>query len=88
MEKHTEAFNDDEDMILDGQGAANESMLTGESRAVFKEKGQWLLSGSYLSEGGVSRNFSDTMPLAPPPWARTMFTIELVEEMTSTFERS
>ncbi len=38
-------------VILSGQGAANESMLTGESRAVFKEKGDWLLSGSFLSEG-------------------------------------
>ena len=41
-------------VILDGQGAANESMLTGESRAVFKEKGEWLLSGSYLSEGSFT----------------------------------
>ena len=41
-------------VVIDGHGAANESMLTGESRAVFKEKGQWLLSGSYLSEGGFT----------------------------------
>ncbi len=41
-------------VVLEGHGAANESMLTGESRAVFKEKGQWLLSGSYLSEGGFT----------------------------------
>ena len=41
-------------VVLDGHGAANESMLTGESRAVFKEKGQWLLSGSYLSEGSFT----------------------------------
>ncbi len=41
-------------VVLCGTGAANESMLTGESRAVFKEKGEWLLSGSYLSEGGFT----------------------------------
>ncbi|MBR4502739.1 MAG: HAD-IC family P-type ATPase [Clostridia bacterium] len=41
-------------VVIDGHGAANESMLTGESRAVFKEKGQWLLSGSYLSEGSFT----------------------------------
>lgn len=38
-------------IVRDGTGAANESLLTGESDAIQKGKGDWLLSGSYISEG-------------------------------------
>ena len=38
-------------LVVDGIGAANESLITGESRAVPKEAGSLLLSGSYISEG-------------------------------------
>jgi len=37
--------------VLDGQGAANESLLTGESDAVAKAQGDELYSGSFISEG-------------------------------------
>lgn len=38
-------------IIVDGVGAANESLLTGESDPVRKLAGDWLMSGSYVSEG-------------------------------------
>lgn len=38
-------------IVTDGLGAANESLLTGESDAVLKRAGDSLLSGSYISEG-------------------------------------
>lgn len=38
-------------VIIDGHGSANESLLTGESNAVPKAKGDWLISGSYIVEG-------------------------------------
>ncbi len=38
-------------VALTGQGAVNESLLTGESDPVEKRPGDWLLSGSYVSEG-------------------------------------
>ncbi len=37
--------------IEDGSGAVNESLLTGESDAVFKSEGDILLSGSFVTEG-------------------------------------
>ena len=37
--------------VVEGQGAANESLLTGESDAIGKSPGDELLSGSYLMEG-------------------------------------
>ena len=37
--------------VVEGQGAANESLLTGESDAIGKAPGDELLSGSYLMEG-------------------------------------
>ncbi len=39
--------------VLRGRCEANESLLTGESEAVPKQKGDELLSGSYLTEGTV-----------------------------------
>ena len=38
-------------VVLDGVGAADESLLTGESDAVSKQENDWLLSGSYVTEG-------------------------------------
>ena len=38
-------------VIIEGRGSANESLLTGESNAVQKGKGDWLMSGSYIVEG-------------------------------------
>ncbi|MBR6028263.1 MAG: HAD-IC family P-type ATPase [Clostridia bacterium] len=38
-------------IVVDGVGAANESVLTGESEAVEKRAGDWLLSGSYVAAG-------------------------------------
>ena len=38
-------------IVMEGVGAANEAMLTGESDAVSKRVGDWLMSGSYLTEG-------------------------------------
>ena len=38
-------------IVADGVGAANESLLTGESDAVSKSAGEWLMSGSYITEG-------------------------------------
>ena len=41
-------------IITEGFGAADESLLIGESIAVEKHSGDWLLSGSYLTEGRVT----------------------------------
>ena len=38
-------------LVCDGRGAADESLLTGESDPVQKTEGDWLLSGSYVTEG-------------------------------------
>lgn len=38
-------------IVTGGTGAANESLLTGESDAVQKKQGDWLMSGSYITEG-------------------------------------
>lgn len=38
-------------IVLDGNGAVDEALLTGESDAVPKQAGDWLMSGSYISEG-------------------------------------
>ncbi len=38
-------------LVRDGRGAADESLLTGESDPVQKGEGDWLLSGSYVTEG-------------------------------------
>lgn len=38
-------------IIREGSGAADESLLTGESDAVTKRPGDWLMSGSYVAEG-------------------------------------
>ena len=38
-------------VVTEGTGAANESLITGESRAVPKDRDSLLLSGSYISEG-------------------------------------
>lgn len=41
-------------LVTKGAGAANESLLTGESDAVRKQTGDWLLSGSYITEGHLT----------------------------------
>lgn len=38
-------------IVLEGSGAANESLLTGESSPVAKRREDWLMSGSYVVEG-------------------------------------
>lgn len=38
-------------VITVGSGAANESLLTGEADPVPKQPGDWLMSGSYITEG-------------------------------------
>ena len=38
-------------IVISGIGAADESLLTGESDAVPKQENDWLLSGSYIMEG-------------------------------------
>lgn len=38
-------------IVVEGSGAANESLLTGESNAVMKHQHDWLMSGSYIVEG-------------------------------------
>ena len=38
-------------VVRDGSGAANESLVTGESRPVYKREGACLLSGSFISSG-------------------------------------
>lgn len=41
-------------VVIDGSGAAMESLLTGESRAIHKQTGSWLYSGSYIIEGRLT----------------------------------
>ena len=41
-------------VVVDGSGAAMESLLTGESRAVPKQVNNWLYSGSYIVEGRLT----------------------------------
>lgn len=41
-------------VVMDGHGAVNESLLTGESDAVGKHNGDWLMSGSFISEGKLT----------------------------------
>ena len=41
-------------VVIDGTGAAMESLLTGESRAVNKQVNSWLYSGSYILEGRLT----------------------------------
>lgn len=38
-------------IVRSGAGAADESLLTGESNAIAKREGDWVMSGSYLTEG-------------------------------------
>lgn len=38
-------------IVRSGSGMANEALLTGESDGVTKREGDWLLSGSYVTEG-------------------------------------
>ena len=41
-------------IVVDGSGAAMESLLTGESRAIPKQTNSWLYSGSYITEGRIT----------------------------------
>ena len=41
-------------VVTRGFGAANEALLTGESDAIRKQAGDWLLSGSYITEGQLT----------------------------------
>ncbi len=41
-------------IVVDGAGAAMESLLTGESRAIHKQVNSWLYSGSYIAEGRLT----------------------------------
>ncbi|MBQ8201794.1 MAG: HAD-IC family P-type ATPase [Clostridia bacterium] len=41
-------------IVTEGSGAANESLLTGESDPVRKSAGDWLMSGSYITEGRLT----------------------------------
>ena len=41
-------------IVLSGVGSADESLLTGESDAVPKHQDEWLLSGSYITEGRLT----------------------------------
>ncbi len=41
-------------IVIEGAGAAMESLLTGESNAVHKEVNSWLYSGSYVVEGRMT----------------------------------
>lgn len=41
-------------IVVDGAGAAMESLLTGESNAVPKQVNSWLYSGSYITEGRIT----------------------------------
>ena len=40
-------------IILEGEVYVNEAMLTGESKAIFKKRGDVLLSGSFINSGNV-----------------------------------
>ena len=41
-------------VVMDGSGAADESLLTGESAAVVKKPGKWLMSGSHITMGRLT----------------------------------
>ena len=41
-------------VVVDGSGAAMESLLTGESNAIPKQVNSWLYSGSYIAEGRLT----------------------------------
>ena len=41
-------------VVIDGSGAAMESLLTGESNAIPKQVNSWLYSGSYITEGRLT----------------------------------
>ena len=41
-------------IVLDGTGAADEALLTGESDPMPKQPDDWLLSGSYITEGRLA----------------------------------
>lgn len=41
-------------IVIDGSGAAMESLLTGESNAIPKQVNSWLYSGSYITEGRLT----------------------------------
>ena len=41
-------------IVHSGTGSCNESMLTGESDAVAKHSGDWVLSGTYITEGSLT----------------------------------
>lgn len=41
-------------VVVEGTGAAMESLLTGESNAVHKQVNSWLYSGSYITEGRLT----------------------------------
>lgn len=41
-------------VVIEGSGAAMESLLTGESNAVHKQVNSWLYSGSYITEGRLT----------------------------------
>ena len=41
-------------VVTDGAGSAMESLLTGESNPIRKEKDSWLYSGSYITEGKLT----------------------------------
>ena len=41
-------------VVVDGTGAAMESLLTGESNAIHKTVNSWLYSGSYIAEGRLT----------------------------------
>ena len=41
-------------VVVDGSGAAMESLLTGESHAIPKQVNSWLYSGSYITEGRLT----------------------------------
>ena len=43
-----------DELVTRGTGSANESLLTGERDAIPKREGDWLLSGSYITEGRLT----------------------------------
>ena len=41
-------------IVIEGSGSAMESLLTGESNPIPKDQGDWLYSGSYITEGRIT----------------------------------
>ena len=41
-------------IVLSGNGAADESMLTGESHDIVKHAGEWVLSGTFVTQGQLT----------------------------------